>query len=229
MDPRLSVLPPEFLRNPHIIADQTFIGTPKQSGSDNHAHTPVRLDRPIIYIDCIFDAAGAAEALKFSRHWWIAIIGGESRGGVEDCIDITRGGHLYFYQHTFSRGPAKQDVTLKGGARSITFHDCRNLHLLVLGEYTKYDHHAIYPDGSKRRALPWQLARPPVRSVNIINCGAPVVECIHAETPAGACAVSTKFRPYAAPYFWARSTFFRETNPAPAAEFVVDPRELQTA
>jgi hypothetical protein len=212
--------------DPLVIADETFAGTPKPSGEDNHAHTPERLDRPIVYLNCTFIANGASEALKFSRHWHITVQGGEIIGGVEDGLDIVRGGDLVFNEVRFNCAKSKQDVTCKGGARDIRFYRCPGLRRIVLGDFTKYDTFAIMPDGRERRlSLFGALPRPPVRNV-FVRAESPVrVTRWHAERTDGD-ADDRSLRLLVKPYFWARGKFFRETKPAPRAEHILDPREL---
>jgi hypothetical protein len=212
--------------NPLVIADKTFVGTPKIAGRDNHAHTPQRTDRPIVYVNCSFIADGASEALKFSRHWKITIVGGEIIGGVEDGVDIVRGGDLVFHEVRFNCARSKQDVTCKGGARDVRFYRCPGLRRIVLGDFTKYDPLAIMPDGRELRvSLFSPLPRPPVRNVFVRAESSVRVTRWHAERADGD-ADDRSFRLLVKPYFWARAKFFRESNPAPREEHVIDPREL---
>jgi hypothetical protein len=211
---------------PVIIEDQVFLGSPKVSGADNHAHTPERLNPGILllYRNCVFDARGASEALKFSRHWDIRVEDSVIIGGVEDCLDIVRGGNLTFERVTFTRNGAKQDVTLKGGALNISFIDCPGLRKIVLGDYTKYDPKAVLPDGTVKRITPFSLPRPPVRNVTVESAETVEVLQLHAHRPKGNVKV-TNLSWLVAPYFWVRS-MFKETNPAPDEEFKLDVREV---
>lgn len=212
--------------NPFVIADQTFVGKPKEAGRDNNAHTPERMDRPIVYLNCTFIADGASEALKFSRHWHVTVHGGEIIGGVEDGVDIVRGGDLVFRDVRFNCAKSKQDVTCKGGARDVRFYDCPGLKRITLGDYTIYDPLAITPDGRERRlTLFGAMPRPPVRNVFVSSPSPVKVTRWHAERADGNVS-DTNLRLLVKPYFWARGRFFKETNPAPREEHVLDPREL---
>lgn len=216
-----------------VVRDQVFTGAPKSAGSDNHAHTPERRDVPTVYVNCVFDANGASEAFKLSRHWWIACLGCTFRGGVEDAgVDIVRGGWLFFHGCTFERGRALRDATAKGGVKHVYFLECPGLNKIGLGDYTKYDAWALYPDGRRREAEPFGFARPPVREIHITG-GSPVVECYHVAPGAVRSATARVTYPlrfagrdWTSTYFYGRARFFRETKPAPEAEHVVAPEEL---
>lgn len=226
---RIAELPPLFQQNPTIIAGQIYRGEPEVVGADNHAHTPARQDEPIIYYDCMFIANKSSEALKLSRHWGVAFIDCYFVGGAEEPVDIVRGGDIFFDHCDWeSEKPTGRDLTLKGGARRVTFRRCTNLRQLRLGDYTKYDAKAVYPDGRVKRAGLFTLARPPVRETRIIDCGPMEICCIHAERPIAGpeCRVEELPRGAIAAYFWGRAKFFKETNPAPEEEFAIDPREL---
>lgn len=235
---RLAKLPPLFQDDPVVIAGVTYRGEPKVAGFDNHAHTPERTERPTVYVDCVFLADGAAEALKLSRHWKVAFLDCHFAGGVEEPVDICRGGDLYFLHCDFESLVAEgRDLTLKGGARRVTFDRCANLRQLTLGEYSKYDALAVLHAGAGAGGgvvvpAKWnRLARPPVREVQLIDCGPLTVVLLHSDTPSasGDTAMRAKRfipRSWVAAYFWARARFFKESNPAPAAEFILDDREL---
>lgn len=208
------------------VRNQTFVGTPKPDGADNHAHSPERGATNIFYQDCVFDANGASEALKLSRHWDIEVWGGKIIGGVEDGVDIVRGGNITFRNVLFEQVPGQQqDVTCKGSARNIGFHDCVGLKKLVFGQYTKYDLKAFYPDGHEKKAALTSYARPPTRDIVIARCGDPVVETWHSEVPSGA--FRRAFWPHhiALLYFFLRSKFPEKLPPAPS-EFYLYPEEL---
>lgn len=229
---RIQILPPSFLRDPIIVAGQTFTGEPKQAGSDNHGHTPERSDRPIIYIDCRFAAGGASEALKLSRHWYVACIDCHLLGGAEEPLDICRGGDLYFRGcDPESVPPGGRDLELKGSARRVTFDRCPNLRSLRVGMYSKYDARAVYPDGTVRVAELRRFARPPVRELRLIDQNHIDVELWHADEPIQFGDTQARIRRpiprWLVPaFFWIRAKFFRETNPVPAEEFHLDPREI---
>ncbi|MFA5262346.1 MAG: hypothetical protein WC378_00875 [Opitutaceae bacterium] len=219
---------PAYFSDALLIEGQTYTGTPKQAGIDNHAHCPDPNDGPVIYRKCVFDANGASEALKLPRKYDFAFLNCHIVGGVEDGVDIVRGGNLWFVECTFERGQAKQDVTIKGGAHDVHIIACDGLRLIEVGNYTKYDAHATYPDGTTRRALPWRCARPPVRGLSVEGCpGCEVIE-YHSEPTIGDVSrpLLNRRRIIAAPFFYVRSTFFSEINPAPAEEFTIKPEEL---
>lgn len=210
--------------------NETFRGEPKQPGRDNHAHA-VEADGAQ-YFDCTFDANGASEAFKASRRWGVHVNGGTSRGGVEDCHDYVRGGDLNVVGHTFERGPAPRDVTVKGSFRNGVWNNCPGLRFIVAGDYTKYDLKAIYPDGTVRKARPWACARPPVRDCQAWSATRrPIIVLnLHSEPWKGE--VINLRLPFAplhrlvvATYFWVRSLFPEKLPPAPE-QFVIDPREL---
>lgn len=207
--------------------DQSFTGAPKPQGSDNHAYA-VEEDGEAL-IRCTFDAAGASEALKSSKRWGITVVNGESRGGVEDCHDFVRGGNLFVEAHTFNRGSARQDVTIKGGFRGAHWVRCPGLRFIVAGDYTKYDARAVYPDGSVKSASPFGFARPPVRDCTVIHQpGAKrvIVLCLHSE-PFRGDVINIRVPNFlVAPYFWARATFWKEALAVPEEAFRIDPREL---
>jgi hypothetical protein len=233
VDERIAVLPELFRRDPIMVVGQTFYGTAKQAGVDNHAHTPDRSERSIIFVDCVMNARGASEAEKLSRHWGVAFVNCQFIGGAEEPLDICRGGDLYFYRCDFvSSKPEDRDLTLKGGARRVTFHSCQNLRQLTLGEYSKYDLKAVYPDGTTRKASVRLNARPPVRETRLIDNGPCTVTYIHAEDVQAVGDTQVTSRRYiprflVPAYFWARATFFKEVNPVPEEEFAIDPREVQ--
>jgi hypothetical protein len=211
---------------PTFVENQTFIGSSKQAGSDNHAHTPERGARFINYVNCVFDANGAAEALKLSRHWDINVYGGRIIGGVEDGLDIVRGGRLLFQGVEFVQVPGQgQDVTCKGSARQVSFVDCRGLKKIVLGQYTKYDLRALYPDSSWRHAGLFRFARPPTRNVSIEGCEAPLVSTWHADKPTGDFRYNRWPSLLARPFFFFRSRF-KELRPPADEEFSLTTEEV---
>jgi hypothetical protein len=213
-----------------VVTDENYTGSPKKEGQDNHAHEPREAfgtAQDIEYQNCIFIANGASESLKLSAAWRVKVVGGTSYGGVEDCVDIVKGGDITFDRHQFVKGPARQCVTLKGGARRVRFIECKGLRRIVIGDYSKYDAHATYPDGKTVKASPFEFARPGVREVYIQTPeGEPLPEVLiwHGDKPDGG-------EPIKAPecitkvYFWIRSKF-REAIPADAGEFVIKPEEI---
>ena len=113
---------------------------------------------------CVIDGRGGSEGLKLSCCRNIKIQNSQFFGGNEDCVDIVRGENIFFYNCTFSAGPdTKQHVTIKGGARNITFKKCKfknsfkswwNGACIDLGNWTDYD----------------DVDRPKTRNVRIIDC-----------------------------------------------------------
>jgi hypothetical protein len=207
------------------IEHATFRGEPKPAGRDNHAHVVPQDD--VVYDRCVFDANGASEALKSSKRWGISVNGSVLRRGTEDCADHVRGGWIDYAGCTF-QGKGRK-LTIKGGVRTVLLINNRGLDLIVLGDYTKYDAKATYPDGREVKAGPFRLARPPVRNVTIATPSdepRPWVICLHAERPFGDGRVVQIPRPIVALYFWLRATLWKETQPVPAEEFHIDPREI---
>jgi len=234
LEPYRNILPEQFFgEDVLVVRDQVFVGEPKGTGSDNHAHTPERREGPTVYVNCVFNANGAAEGFKSSRHWWVACVGCRFLGAVEDGADVVRGGHLWFIECQFERGSAKRDVTVKGGALGVHFRNCTGLNKITLGDYTKYDLKAVYPGGKTKRAGLFSFARPPVRGVFISDCGSPVIEILHAEkpvvtggTPRFNYPARVLLRDWTDSYFFVRAKFFKEKNPPAEDEFKIDPREL---
>ena len=216
-----------------LYQDTTFTGEPKPVSMDNHAHA-VEEDGDRFY-NCTFDAAGASEALKSSKHWDILIAKGESRGGVEDCHDYVRGGWITVMNHTFIRGRARQDITIKGGFKGGAFRDNPGLLTIEAGNYSKYDAKAVYPDGRVLKASPLRCCRPPVRMCHVaVPPGSPKVKVrlFHSEPWTGD-VVNVYLVPWpwlhrriVALYFWIRATFWKEAHPVPEQEYWVDAREL---
>jgi len=113
---------------------------------------------------CTIDGGGASEGLKLSFCKNIKIQNSQIYGGSEDCVDIVRGENIYFYNCTFFANPGtKQHVTVKGGARNITFKNCKfigsfknwwNGACIDLGNWTDYD----------------DVDRPKTRDIKIVDC-----------------------------------------------------------
>lgn len=113
---------------------------------------------------CTIDGGGIAEGLKLSFCRNVLVRNTQVFGGYEDCVDIVRGENIYFENCTFFTGPrTKQHITCKGGAKNITFKNCKFVGsfrnwwdgaCIDLGNWTDYD----------------DVDRPMVRNVNIINC-----------------------------------------------------------
>jgi hypothetical protein len=211
---------------------QIFTGTPKPIDRDNNAHTVP--EDGCVYDDCTFDANGASEGFKSSRKWDLEVDRGQSIGGVEDCMDLVRGGNLNVYRHMFHRRTARQDVTIKGGFRRAVFNECPGLRFIVAGDYTKYDAKAIYPSGRIEPARPFKCCRPPMREGHVnVAPGQPKVWVLnfHSEPWTGDVRnlrLPIVHRLVVALYFWARAKFFKEINPANEADFILDPRELKS-
>jgi hypothetical protein len=181
-----------------LIEDQTYIGTPKVDGVDNHAyafgpgqdHTMRR---------CVFTANGASEALKFSNAHRVSVEDCAITGGVEDGLDIVRGTDYQLVGCIFSRRQAKQDATIKGGVDGVSFRFCLGLKKVVLGDYSIYDRAGMLPT---------------TRNISFVNSGHPWVVCFNAERPSGI----PWYRVLKVPsfavwlYFWARVKCFKETG-----------------
>lgn len=204
---------------------KTFLGSPKPAGTDNHAHTPERGARNVDYVDCIFDARGASEALKLSRHWNIFFNRCLIMGGLEDNFDMVRGGYVTFQSCMFKRNGAEQNVTIKGSAKYVFFGNCTGLEKVVLGQYTKYDLKAYYPNTTVKKASLFNFARPPTREVIFQRCGKPSVVCWHADAPIGDVRVTKLPDLLVRTFFYFRSKFKEGKPPAPE-EFALTEEEL---
>lgn len=210
--------------------DTCFLGEPKPADMDNNAHG-VESDGDI-FENCTFDANGASEALKASLKWDVEVIGGRSIGGVEDCHDYVRGGNLNVRGHTFTRGKAPREVTIKGGFRNANFLECPGLRWIGAGDYTKYDAFVLTEDGRKLKASPFKCCRPPVRGGHVnVAPGQPKVWVMNFHTEPWTGDVRNIRLPIlhgfaVAIYFWARATFFKEKHPMPEAAHKLDPREI---
>ena len=113
---------------------------------------------------CTIDGGGASEGLKLSFCRNIKIQNSQFFGGSEDCVDIVRGENISFYNCTFFANPdTKQHVTIKGGARNITFKNCKFINsfkswwngaCIDIGNWTDYD----------------DVDRPKTRDVRVVDC-----------------------------------------------------------
>lgn len=221
------------LTTERLVDEARYVGAPKVAGADNHAFEPRRdlgQDADILLRNCWFDASGASEAGKLPNCWRVRVVGGESTAGVEDNWDINRGGDITFDSHRFI-GLGRQHVTCKGGARRVMFLGCPGLEAIVLGDYSKYDAWAVYPDGQRRElGLFRPLPRPPVRDVVIVPArGAmlPEVSCWHARKPLGGRSSGLRWPGIVTYlYFYARGRWFKETMPAPAEFHALAPDEV---
>jgi|GEM_PF-7129780 len=132
---------------------------------------------------CTIDGQGVAEGLKLSFCSNVIVSNSIIIGGYEDCVDIVRGDGILFDNCTFFAGErTSQHVTIKGGAKQITFNSCKFVNsfrnwwdgaCIDLGNWTDYD----------------DVHRPKVRDVKIINCSMKEVEHpilyrrLYSETP----------------------------------------------
>ena len=164
-----------------IISDETFTGSPKQPGADNHAH--VIAENYTRFIRCFFDAAGAAEAIKGSNKHHVEFIDCRGTRGVEDVGDFVDCHFFHFIRFSFEgvAGKKTQDITAKGGCSNFVFEDCKGLLAIVLGNYTIYD-------GRSYTGI-FQLwpTTPKTRNFAVFRSGNPLVRSFWAEHGTGEC------------------------------------------
>jgi hypothetical protein len=117
----------------------------------------------LIIRSCFIDGTGVSEALKLSFCRDVEVQDCEFLGGYEDCVDIVRGENISFKNCHFISQNSRQHITCKGGARNISFTNCKftgafknwwNGACIDLGNWTDYD----------------DVDRPRVRGVRIKNC-----------------------------------------------------------
>lgn len=113
--------------------------------------------------NCVIDGRGAGEGLKLSFCSNITVSDCTIYGGYEDCVDIVRGGDIFFNNCVFVSTNTAQHITIKGGAKNIVFTDCEfrndfksifNGACIDLGNWTDYD----------------DILRPKTKDIKIINC-----------------------------------------------------------
>lgn len=217
-----------------VFENEFFQGAPKQDGIDNHAHVVPADD--VVYRNCTFNPNGASEGWKSSGHWNIRIEGGATVGHAgEDKMDGVKGGGLVIDGHDFREATAPRDLTVKASYRDIRCESCPGLRVIEAGNYSKYDKQAIYPGGRVVKALPWRLARPPVRNGHVTAApGEPkvIVRLYHSEPWTGD-VINKPIVPWMPLHrlliafgFWARATFWKEKHPPLEEDFVLSPREL---
>jgi hypothetical protein len=112
---------------------------------------------------CLIDGSGCSEGLKLSFCHNVNVSQTRIIGGREDCVDIVRGGDIVFDDCEFISLGTRQHVTIKGGARSVSFVNCRFINsyscwwdgaCIDLGNWTDYD----------------DAPRPYVKNITIENC-----------------------------------------------------------
>tara|TARA_Y100000004_G_scaffold43674_1_gene47883 strand:- start:13187 stop:13852 length:666 start_codon:yes stop_codon:yes gene_type:complete len=113
--------------------------------------------------NCTIDGSLGGEGLKISFCYNVYVEGCTIIGGVEDCVDIVRGGDITFCDCKFISNNTKQHITVKGGAKNINFINCTFVGdyscwwdgaFIDLGNWTDYD----------------DVNRPRVRNVKIEGC-----------------------------------------------------------
>lgn len=119
--------------------------------------------RNIVINNCIIDGTMHSEGLKISFGHNIVVKNSTIIGGYEDCIDIVRGANITFQNCKIISNNTRQHVTVKGGARNITFDQCE-----FINRFEKFYNGAIIDIGN------WTnydiVKRPKVRNLSIINC-----------------------------------------------------------
>jgi len=153
------------------VFDQKFRPTPVLSEESKFNDTnalgfswrPGREMRSGLVQNCQIDGSGCSEGLKLSFVYNMDFKNCQIIGGREDCVDIVRGGDISFEGCEFISNNSKQHVTIKGGAKNISFKDCTFQNdyrcwwdgaCIDLGNWTDYD----------------EVLRPPVRNVSVDNC-----------------------------------------------------------
>lgn len=113
--------------------------------------------------NCVIDGSGAGEGLKLSFCYDVHVKNCIIHGGVEDCVDIVRGGDILFYKCKFISHDTKQHITVKGGAKNIKFVGCE-----FIGDYKKRLDGAFIDLGN------WtdydDVTRPRVRNIEVLDC-----------------------------------------------------------
>tara|TARA_B100000212_G_scaffold342604_1_gene331222 strand:- start:29383 stop:30051 length:669 start_codon:yes stop_codon:yes gene_type:complete len=113
--------------------------------------------------DCLIDGSRGGEGLKLSFCYDVYVEDCTIIGGVEDCVDIVRGGDISFYNCRFVSKNTKHHITAKGGVKSLSFTNCNFVGdyrmkwdgaFIDLGNWTDYD----------------DVNRPGVREVSLNNC-----------------------------------------------------------
>lgn len=206
---------------------QSFVGVPQNTTEDIHALGFAK-EEVIRINDCNIDANGITEGLKFSKSWEVVVNNTHIIGGTEDCVDICRGGQMYFNGCVFEQNIGDQCFTIKGSARDILFENCTfkgspKAAFVDLGNYSNYD----------------QVKRPKTRRISFVNCTFEIkwwkfwiagVRVLYAEKPSfknckgDSCIVIPQW--FTAIFFWCRNQgWFGGKVVVDPSELIVEPRE----
>lgn len=117
----------------------------------------------VLVNNCLIDGSGCLSGLKLSFVYDMTFRRCRILGGSKSCVDVVRGGNLSFEECTFDSKSSIQHISIRGGAKNISFSRCvfqndysRRLTgaCVNLGGWTDYD----------------DVPRPPVRNVSIKDC-----------------------------------------------------------
>lgn len=152
-----------LIENQNFIAKEKYQDKFKGSCALGISWRPGQEEKSYEIKNCIIDGAGSSEGLKMSFCYNVHVESCKIYGGVEDCVDIVRGGNITFANCSFISNNTKQHITIKGGAKNIRIINCNfikpyksrfNGACIDLGNWTDYD----------------DVNRPRVRNVEIKNC-----------------------------------------------------------
>ena len=113
--------------NDIFIKDKTFKGDLKngiESNALGFMWRPGMPKRKIRIENCTIDAGPVSEGLKLSYCHDVIVKDCTIIGGIEDCVDIVRGGFMLFENCRFVSNNTKHHFTIKCQASNITIKDC---------------------------------------------------------------------------------------------------------
>lgn len=134
-----------------FIKGKTFKGDLKNGIGSNalgFMWRPGMPKRKIRIEDCTIDAGPVSEGLKLSYCHDVIVKDCTIIGGIEDCVDIVRGGFMLFEGCKFVSKNTKHHFTIKCNASNITIKDCVFVNdfkkiidgaLVDLGNWSDYD------------------------------------------------------------------------------------------
>ena len=115
MSPDVIIKGQSFKGDPSIVGDSNALGFRWRPGSTKNS---------ILIEDCIIDANGAAEGLKFSYVHDVIVKRCTIIGGYEDCVDIVRGGDIFFEECVFIANKTKHHFTIKCDVSNVEIKNC---------------------------------------------------------------------------------------------------------
>ena len=137
--------------NDIFIKDKTFKGDLKNGIGSNalgFMWRPGMPKRKIRIENCTIDAGPVSEGLKLSYCHDVIVKDCTIIGGIEDCVDIVRGGFMLFENCRFVSNNSKHHFTIKCQVSNITIKDCVFVNdfrtlidgaLVDLGNWSDYD------------------------------------------------------------------------------------------